>query len=62
MAIARYWEVAGSCDQLSLAGLARSEYMLPCWQFVMEAHSDNPSQPDYDSAACLAGVAQEKFG
>jgi hypothetical protein len=60
--LAKYFEVAGSYDQLNLSSLAVFEHMGRRWQLIMEAHSENPNQPDYESAEYFAGTRTEKMG
>lgn len=52
--IARYMETGGTHDQVNLAGLAMVE--------EMEAHSDNPVQPDYEAADYISGRHRESSG
>ena len=60
--LAVYIEAAGSYDQLNLASLASFEHMSRRWQVIMEAHAENPTQPDYDAAAFITGEYLEKGG
>ena len=48
--------------QLNLASLAVFEHMARRWQLIMEAHADNPFQPDYEAADYFAGTRTERMG
>ena len=60
--MAKHVEVGGSYDQLNLASLAVFEHMARRWQLIMEAHAENPYQPDYEAADYFAGARAEKMG
>lgn len=61
-AIAKYLEAAGSYDQLNLPSLASMEHVARRWLVIMEAHSANPTQPDYDASGYIMGDNLETMG
>ena len=58
--IAEVLELAAQYDQVNMGALACMERLGRRWQAILEAHSKDPMQPDYDAAEAFSGTVNRR--
>ena len=53
--MAEVFELAIQCDQVNVASLAAFESLGHRWQAILEVHSKNPTNPNYEIAEKFSG-------
>jgi len=58
--LAEVLELAAQYDQLNLGSLACMERLCRRWQAILEAHTRDPAQPDYEAAEAFSGTVNRR--